>query len=552
MRKSILLFLSVCLASPLFAQLPFNTMDSVNINNINAAVLVHGDMWWNPVTELAHCSFPNGAPTNINFASAIWMSGHDEAGKLHVAAQTYRQDGNDYWPGPLDLADTLTYATSQQWNKIWKVNRTDIQYFQSLPFHDTTNTPQAILTWPGSGNTYARGYEGAPLTLVPAHNYAPFVDLNSNGIYEPLLGEYPDVPGDQALWWIFSDNGPTHTQSNGRPLDIEVHAMAYAYNRGTLIDNVIYYKYDLINESPNTYTDFRIAQWDDIDLGYYFDDFIGFDSAKRMGIAYNGTPVDGHLASDPGNSYGSHIPVVGLTMVSLPGDSGADYAPAGAFTYYNNDVSDIGNPVFDSQFYNYMHAETLGGERFSDDFSDTTGSTGPYVNYVYPDDPSDSGWSECWVNNDPGDRRFILSSNTFTVMPGSVNEIVLALVTTSPDSPGGCPLVNFDSINIVADTAWAVYHHPPPPIPLAVASVAFGAIDIYPNPAHDELYITGPPALYEDTRTLVCNTLGQLMNVPITSANAKTKLDVHELPPGMYYLYYQNGAVQQNAKFTKY
>ncbi len=118
MKNVLLILLATCLTTTfLFAQATFNTIDSVDINNINAAVLVHGDMWWNPVLETAHCEFPNGTQKNCNFASSIWMSGYDGAGNLHIAAQTYRQSGNDYWPGPLDASDTLTYSTSANWGQ---------------------------------------------------------------------------------------------------------------------------------------------------------------------------------------------------------------------------------------------------------------------------------------------------------------------------------------------------------------------------------------------------------------------------------------------------
>ena len=106
-------------------------------------------------------------------------------------------------------------------------------------------------------------------------------------------GEYPAIKGDQALWWVFSDNGPTHTETNGKPLGVEVHVMAYAYKRGTLIDNVVYYDYIVINRSANAYSNFRIGLFDDMDLGYFDDDFIGFDSSRRLGITYNGTDCDG-------------------------------------------------------------------------------------------------------------------------------------------------------------------------------------------------------------------------------------------------------------------
>ena len=78
------------------AQTAFTTIDSIDINHINASVLVHGDMWWNPVTEIAHCSFPNGSQKNIAITGGLWMSGYDAGNNLHISAQTYRQNGNDY------------------------------------------------------------------------------------------------------------------------------------------------------------------------------------------------------------------------------------------------------------------------------------------------------------------------------------------------------------------------------------------------------------------------------------------------------------------------
>jgi hypothetical protein len=262
---SALFFLIVLHFANANAQAAFETTDSVDINNIHSWILVHGDMWQNlhpnPLAfDSWHQSGCNlyGIPYyNLTFAGALWMSGYDNSGNLHISSQTYRQDGNDYWPGPLDSYDTLTYATSQKWNKIWKVNGTDVTDFLSLPVHTTVNTPSSILTWPARGNIYAQGNSGAPLTITD--DMAPFVDLNSNSIYEPLLGEYPDFTGEQALWWVFSDNGPSRTDSGGHPLGIEVHAMAHAYKRGTLIDNVIYYDYTVINKSLIDYHNFRFA-----------------------------------------------------------------------------------------------------------------------------------------------------------------------------------------------------------------------------------------------------------------------------------------------------
>src|SRR5690606_27451447 len=80
---------------------PFKTIEYIDINNIRSAVLVHGDMNWDTDT-LSIAEFPKGSGKHVSFCTSIWMSGYDMGNRLHVSAQTYRADGNDYWPGPLD------------------------------------------------------------------------------------------------------------------------------------------------------------------------------------------------------------------------------------------------------------------------------------------------------------------------------------------------------------------------------------------------------------------------------------------------------------------
>ena len=563
MRKFFLFaFVWIAASESSTAQLfSFLTMDSVDINNINAMVLVHGDMWWNPALGEAHCRFPKGSNKNISFNGALWMSAYDAANTLHAAAQTYRQAGNDYWPGPLDTNDTLTYATSQDWAKIWKINRTDIQYFRSLASHNVTNTPAEILSWPGSGNTYARGNGGAVLAMVAGNSYAPFVDLNADGVYQPLMGEYPDIKGDQALWYVFSDNGPVHSESQGRPLGVEIQTMIYAYSRGTLIDNVVYYDYNIINRGPNTYHDFRIGQYVDMDLGYYNDDYIGFDSTHRMGITYNGNTDDGGSAGSPVGSYGTNIPVAGISLIVLPGDVGLSHVPAGSFTYYNNDFSMVGNPSIDTEYNFYLRSKLRSGAHFTNDFSGPSipsiaYGSGPNTDYVFPGDPAvTSQWSECAANNIPGDRRFIISSNDFNLPSGATQHVVMALVTTNPAAENGCPTVGFTDIKKVADTAWNIFYNPLPPLPYHTASVNHNPdsrlVSIYPNPASDVLYIDANASGVGIESITVSNPVGQEIPVPVYNDNGRIVLNIMKLNPGSYYLRYTEVGYPKSTIFTK-
>ena len=551
MRRFVFLF--CFLSTQLLAQAPFDVCDSVNINRINARVLVHGDVFHNLESNTPACEFPAGSGKHINFASSLWMSGYDSGGQLHVSAQTYRERGNDYWPGPLDTADTLTYATSQNWAKIWKVNRADIQLFQSMPVHTTMNTPLNILTWPANGNIDAEGNGGIPLVID--WDMAPFVDLNGNGIYEPILGEYPDIKGDQALWWVYSDNGPTHSESNGKPLGLEIHAMAYAYNRGTLIDNVIYFDYKILNRSVNNYDSLRIGVWDDVEIGSAYDDYVGFDSSHRMGIGYNGDDCDDCSGGASSTGYGLKIPMVGMTMIVLPGDSSGSYIPAGEFIAYENGFSVIGNPNGDIQYNYYLRGKDAAGQLFYDLFSLRSQCRyhDPNQFYFYSGDPSDiAGCSECSLNQTPADMRFLIGSHDFSLLSGGTAHVVAALVTTSPDILNGCGEGggSFDSIKIVADTAWAIYFNPLPPNEVDYISQV-RKLSINPNPAHNELLIEGIGRNEGGETITVYNTLGQIQHPPLSWSGGRYIIDVSQLAPGLYGIVYRNGAMQCIGKFVK-
>ncbi len=529
------------------AQLPFNTMDFVNINNIKASVLVHGDMWWDPVSQASLCFYPATSTKNISFAGALWMSGYDAGSQLHISSQMYRQNGNDYWPGPLDASDTLTYATSTDWAKIWKINRTTIDTFIGLSSHTVLNTSPSILRWPGKGNTYAQGNAGASLTIT--QDMAPFVDLNSNGIYEPLQGEYPKINGDQALWWVFSDNGPTHTESKGKPLGVEVHTMAYAYKRGTLVDNIILYEYSIINKSPNTYTNFRIGQFADMDLGTYSDDYIGFDSAHRMGYTYNGAAIDG--------VYGANMPVAGVTMIVLPGDAYPAYVPAGSFAYFNNDtLSPVGNPGIDTEYNNYLRSKIKTGVHFSNDFTTagipTVGyGSGPLTDYVFPGDPTvNTQWSECSSTNTAGDRRFVITSNDFTLSPGAVQKVVMGLIST-PEGLNACGDAGFSltGIHNLADTAWNLFLNPIAPVSVNTPDMD-NTISVFPNPGHDKIAVHLSGNIDNAATVTIYNTMGQQV-LQAGDLNTINTLDVNNLPAGVYYLKYTSKQIQKSISFIK-
>jgi hypothetical protein len=445
----------------------------LDINNVRARLMTGGDMWWNQGgSDRAAYEIPKGSGKHSQFAASCWIGGYDQQGQLKVAAQTYRQDGNDYWPGALDNDGKITSDVCQAWDHFWKIDRSTIKRFvQAYKIGGDLKASEfdAINEWPATGNNTVKGAQGIKLSLNPSNTYAPFVDVNGDGKYQPDQGDYPDITGDQYIWWVFNDAGNVKQQSLTSAMGVEVQTSAFAYATQDFLNNATFCNYRVINRGPLTIDSTYIAVWDDCDLGYYLDDFIGCDTSRGLGIQYNATNNDGGAGGNASTSYGLNPPQVGLDYfqgpkrtIKLPsGKDTIQELKMTNFTYYNNDPSIIGNPNNGIQIYYYMTGSIRNGERFSYDF---TGAgipskgygVGPVSNFVFWGDPADnSQWSECACNNNPGDRRFIFSSGPFQLKPGAINDITFGCIWAS--NIGGCPSTNFKTIKNIDDGAQALF-----------------------------------------------------------------------------------------------
>ncbi len=375
---------------------------ALDINQVNQAILGLGDMSWN-INDVKF-EVPKGSRKHCVLANSLWMGGVDPSGNLRVAAQTYRQNGTDYWPGPLDtISGNTDTAKSAEYNKIWKINRWDIELFktnfQNGSVQNGSFVPAFdILTWPaqGTGN-YSR-------------NMAPFVDLNQDGIYNPLVGgDYPLIKGDQMLYSIFNDNLAQHTESDGLPIKVEVHASAYAFacNGLTTNDSIInystFYNYKIFNRSQLSLDSAFFANWIDFDIGNATNDGYGSNVQNNFVYGYNADSIDDGNGE---NKYGLHPPIMSSVILNGPlaylndgidnNNNGSIDEPAekNGMTkaiFYKNDFTTAGNPTNTPQYYQYLKALwknntplTVGGNGF--------GGTIP-THFIWPDFPSaSSGW----------------------------------------------------------------------------------------------------------------------------------------------------------------
>jgi len=316
------------------------------------------------------------------------------------------------------------------------VNRETINKFKLLGDKGSAEGDpdfEAIWQWPAKGNPNAVGRNGNQLTLHDGIDYAPFIDVDGDEVYNPANGDYPgdparqnqDLPGDQYIWWVFNDKGNVKQQSNTEGIGVEVQASAFAFTTKDALNDATFYNYRVINRGGLRLDSTYISTWTDADLGYYNDDYIGCDTNRGLGILYNGTSVDG---SGQVNSYGNNVPMVGVDFFKGPirrrdvgGIIDTDTLGMTAFTYYNNDNTVVGNPNNGIEIYNYMSGSIRNGQRFSNDFKGPNTPSkaygeGPLTPYVFYGDPgARSEWSECTCGNPVGDRALCALSRSIPI-----------------------------------------------------------------------------------------------------------------------------------------
>ena len=337
---------------------PATAQIDLDINNVRTRLLSGGDMWWDlrdAKYEIPKVEPGSGEPSRHSmFAGALWIGGIDAGGQLKLAAMTYRQKGNDFWPGPLDDLGSVEDDVCSVFDHHWKLNRSVIEEFIGYVNDNGTPVPlslipQSILEWPGKGNPYAVGARSTPLNLSPNKNLAPFIDFNGDGLYNPEDGDYPDILGDQAIWWVYNDKGDVHTETQGEAIGIEIQVLAFGFATNDEVNDMTFYKYDVLNFSTSVLDSVFFGQWADPDLGFAFDDFVGCDTSRDLGICYNGDAIDGPAP----NAYGANPPIIGVDFFQGPKkylyDANGDIEDSvllgmSLFLYYNNDFSVIGNP----------------------------------------------------------------------------------------------------------------------------------------------------------------------------------------------------------------
>ena len=490
----------------------------LDLNNVRTTIYTSGDMWWD-LNGSARYEIPKLEPGSTEpsvsslFAGSLWIGGLDNGGNLKAAAMMYR-DGQDFWPGPLQLEGASTNSdVCTLYDEMFKVTRQEVESF--VLGGEMTDV---IENWPGNGIGNSTGFDP---------QLAPFIDGNGNGVYEPELRdtagiaiEFPgyDVSGelgcdarlygDETLWWVFNDNGNIHTETSGFPIGLEIRAQAFAFATNNALNNMTFYNYEIINRSTFTVMETYFGVWTDPDIGFYADDYAACDVGRGLGYVYNGDELDETV-----NGYGENPPAVGIDFFEGPfedpdgldgpgdacdltgnwegrvkaraknglgyGDSIVDNERIGMarFIYFTSTGPNYANdPSTGQHVYNYLRGiwkdgtvMQYGGNGYG------PGLQG--YSYMFPGDTDPQGigymvtgtqdnclegsaqlepWSiDQFGSVPPSDFRILQSAGPFELAPGGVNKVTFGVVWGRASSGGR--LASVEVMRRVDDDAQALF-----------------------------------------------------------------------------------------------
>ncbi|MFT5823636.1 MAG: hypothetical protein ACI8ZM_004898 [Crocinitomix sp.] len=451
------------------------SIDTLEGNNIRATITNSGAFFNNPDLSKSGYESPIDDGNHLIYSSSFWFGALDEFDNLKMAADLYGgEDYRDTYPGALKADGSAEAPVIPFADEIYVVSKAEIEYHVSNIYTPGYIIPHGIIVWPAHG----------AVDLGMDFQLAPFADLNGNSLYEPEIGEYPEIRGDHAAYMIMNDKAGPHGMSGGDPLGIEIHYMFYQYETDDEINNTTFINVRVINRSSLNYPEFVVGTYMDSDIGLGVDDYIGCNPENNFMFGYNGNNDDIGVGGAPG--YGENPPAVGFKMLNNT---------MNASVYFQNSAGPYGTPQVASDYWNYMHARWKNGIHVQFGGNGNTTGSGVPTNFMYPSDPTDpsgdpSNWSEITVGNPHGDRRISMATGSNSLMAGQTLCYDYAVMTSSRL---GNHLENASSLIDQAPIIQAFYDSQPDTycdFTLSTPELKKELeMDIYPNPSTGAFFI---------------------------------------------------------------
>ncbi len=495
--KKFLTFVALVGAHFLLQAQPVQFRDLV-YNQVSFRVNTDGSLFENSMEKKPFFKVPGNGQVSSIYAANWWCGATLPDGDTATLVGTYVASGQETMPGPISSNYNAEY--SNKYYKTWPMTVDLVNYHRSHYQENGYQLDPTIAEWPAEGRP---GVDVGP--------FAPYHDFNNNGTYDPLNGDYPAIPGDMALFYVRNSiNNQVANTTGGKKLKLALSGFIYGfYAFDGPLSKTVFIKTRVTNGGIEALTNLYVALWLDGDIGNSTDDFGGSIPGRNAVYMYNSDNQDeGTIAT----SYGENPPAQGYLWLNAPLSSAAVY-----------NSSEMSEPFQGySRYYNYLSGKSALG-------LDKVGGL-----YDFPGNPAEGGMdTEVGAGNAPGDRRLVAPTFIKELAPGEQVCLDGALVwakgegnnlenVTELDTElgkiqqfyqdflgGGCDYYA-SSVNMVSA---------PEPVSL------------YPNPAKEEVFVSG--ANYGVIATIVVvDVLGkELLHIPFTP-----RFSVENLPAGLYHV----------------
>lgn len=327
--------------------------NALDVNNITLPVLSNGRVGGG----LKESSNVRAGSVPVVAEISPWLRVEHE-NKQYLRTTLHKLAENDlYFSGPEARNVDSTYI--HRYDAVWKVTRDMIEYHKTHHRDSNYTIPYAIAQWPAYGDVNNR----------ESHELAPYVDANKNSVYDPENGDYPAVPGHQAIYTIFSPKrGNAGSMHDYHRLNIEIHLLAYAYDSAEApeLQNTVFLHYRFFNRSSSDYHKVLVSPMTHFADNHFH--LTGSDSARQAWFAYP------KFTRPSGETHNLPAVVVGALNTEMQGYM--------YFYRYMQQGDDNFRPPFTTNEYlNILNARTVIGHRVRFHSPDGPGSTSNGTGY---------------------------------------------------------------------------------------------------------------------------------------------------------------------------
>ena len=493
------------------------------------------------------------------------------------------------------------YSGSDLWN-MGAFNSSRIQNFLPGPVgSDPSFEKYKLYTVRATEKDFALSWQDWKLAVSIG---AKFYDGNNDGEYDPIDLNYngkwdanedrPDMHGDMTSWCVFNDGVPASQRArfDVDPQGIEIKQSVFAsQGLGTHFENIIFIRYEIENTGlvAESFDSVYFGNAFDPDIGDYLDDLVGCDTLNNSGYAYNDVS-DQRYGNDPPAFFvkqlqGPPVYIPDETYIDINNDQeftlgidtpldsavykrgkyldskflpGAKNLSPTAFTQFMGSHPSHGDPNEEMTVRYYQ----IGGldmrgmplDPCNWDFGNGASLTNcNEINpkFMYSGDPFTN---EGWLNVEPIDQKFMLSTGPFNIEVGEPIELIYAYIV----GRGTDHINSITKAREISQFAQQVYDNNFEDLPTGInddenlIADEFMLYQNYPNPFNPVTTIKYTiPALgvgnenFRSVQITIFDILGReiknLVNEQKPAGTYEVQFDASQLSSGVYFYQLKHG-----------